>query len=249
MITERPFLNIERLFELQEQVAFYNTNKFLDRYLFIKDCLELIINRYVDTDKIDKTNKKEESLLVHSFLNNALSSLIVSTKLLCYGVPGDSLACLRVCWEALVCIEYMVEFDAYKQIQERVFKEKKAPNYIWCAKQLKKKDKIDRLKHWGYFSETGSHLLIERLKLGHFHLDGKKLPRMGQSILSEVEAFNFSNQLILIAMYMVNVFYDFYSKNVRDALPEEFYKQVEDLKNRYQNFVSQGKFWKPENDI
>src|SRR3990167_8005875 len=96
MMVERPFQEIEHILNLQEKIVPYNKGLFQERYLFIKDCLELIINRYVDTEQIDKVNKKEESLLVHSFLNNAMSSLLVSTKLLCYGVPGDSLACLRV---------------------------------------------------------------------------------------------------------------------------------------------------------
>ena len=45
---------------------------------------------------------------------------------------------------------------------------------------------------------------------------------------------------------MVNVFCDFYSKNVRDALPVEFYKQVEDLKTRYEDFLVEGKSWQPK---
>ena len=64
---DREWHKLEKVFSLQEAVVPENASKYPHRFLFIKQCIELIINTYVDPTKIDSA-KTKDSLLVHTDL-------------------------------------------------------------------------------------------------------------------------------------------------------------------------------------
>jgi|GEM_PF-3724638 len=246
---DRSFKTIEGIFALQERMATYNQKQFNERYKFVKDCVELVLNCCADNDVIISENKEKEASVFRIVFDAGLSSIINATKLLTYGVPGDSLACLRVSLEAFICVDYMITFNAYSKIREVIFNGQGDLNCKEYAKHLQdkdkaegveKKDKKDRHKMHCMLSQKGSHLLLERLKLSRFTLNGRQYPQVGQGLLDEKTAFNVSGLHTQIAMYMVNVCEDFF-KSIKNVAPDYLFPKAEALRKRYEEDVRDSK--------
>lgn len=150
----REKVTLDKIFSLQEQLLERNKKEFLKRYEFIKDCLELVLNVQTDRVAIERLGKKDICKIFNTFYFTGRSSLISALKLLLYGVPGDSMACLRISWESFVCIDYANEFDAFGELKCDVLLKKEKVKYEGYAQKLKQKDNAHRLRVWGELDPT-----------------------------------------------------------------------------------------------
>lgn len=229
--------SLENIFDLQERLMAKNVKVWESRFLFVKECIDLILNTYIDETKV--ASFKNQILTFNTIFHSGVSASIVSTKLLLYGLPCDALAILRVGLESFICCDFMIEFNAFEELKQSLIikQEDPADKVNDYNKKLRAKDGQCRIRTWGDLSNFGAHLTIKRLKLNSFELGNDKFPRVGQGMLDEKTAFNVSSYLIQISLYMVSLKKDLFEKICcREALPENFYQDHDRLKEKYKNF-------------
>ena len=235
------YITLEKIFDLQEKLIINNGKAFAPEYAFIKDCLELLINSPTDPEIIKKNKKKDICSTANTFYFAGRSSLITSTKLLLYGCPGDALACLRISWEAMTCVEYMVVFEAFDEFNQNHIVNKKGIKCSKLAKALDKKDNGGRVSTWKELSDYGSHISYSKLTIQQFKMNGKRVNRNGMGALDTMTAHNVSSRITQIALYMALTMRDFYQDYIKEALSAEFYMGVEQLSLRYSKFIDESK--------
>lgn len=236
-----PHITLQNIFDLQEKLIKNNSQTFAPEYLFIKDCLELLLNIPIDSEVIKENEKKKICNIVNVFFSTGRSSLITSTKLLLYGCPGDALACLRVAWEAIICIEYMMVFEAFNEFDQNYLIKKKKINCGKLAGALDKKDKRRRMFAWNDLSDYGSHISYSKFTLQQVKINGKSILRIGAGALAPMTAHNVSARITQVVLYAVRTMAGFYDKSVKIELPEIFHWKVHQLTLRYNQFVEKSK--------
>jgi hypothetical protein len=173
-------VSVEQIFDLQEQCLQHALPMVMERFTFVKGCIELIANRHIHIEVLEEIDQedRERTRWVHKYLNESLSHLIISLKLTLYGAHVEALTILRNALERMACIAAMVENTNLKP----PLKHKTA------FRNIKARAEIQRLH--GELSTYVVH--VEKSMSQRFNLDGKSYPRLGTAIDPEGGAFAIS---------------------------------------------------------
>ena len=90
-------VSVEQIFDLQERCLQHALPVVMEQFTFVKECLELVINRHVHEEVINELDDEDRERIrgVHTYLNEAISHLIISLKLALYGAHVEALTILR----------------------------------------------------------------------------------------------------------------------------------------------------------
>jgi hypothetical protein len=195
----------------------------MERFTFVKECLELVINRHVHEEVINELDDEDREQIrgVHTYLNEAISHLIISLKLTLYGAHVEALTILRNALERMACMAAMVENTNLKP----PLKHKTA------FKNIKARPKIPRLH--GELSTYVVH--VEKSMSQHFNLDGKSYPRLGMAIDPEGNRL-VMGQLASASLYVVRVLTSFYNLK-REMVGEAYFQQANSLEDKFSRLV------------
>jgi hypothetical protein len=214
---------VEQFFYLQDQCLQRALPGVIDEFIFVKECVELIINRHVYTEVLDELDDEDRERIrgVHTYLNESLSNLIISLKLALYGANVESLSILRNALERMACIAAMVEKTNLKP----------PLTHKTAFKNIKAKSEIPRL--WGELSTYVVH--VEKSMSQRFNLDGKSYPRLGMAIDPEGNRL-VMRELTRASLYVVRVLTSFYNLK-REIVGEAYFQQAASLEHKFSSLV------------
>jgi hypothetical protein len=196
----------------------------MERFTFVKECLELVINRHVHAEVIDELDDEDRERIrwVHTYLNEAISHLIISLKLALYGAHVESLTILRNALERMACMAAMVENTNLKPLLK----------HETAFKNIKARRDIERLH-----GELSTYIVhVERSMSQRFNLDGKSYPRLGMAIDPEGSRLVMGT-LARASLYVIRVLTDFYNLK-REIVGEAYFQQVSNLEEQFRSLVS-----------
>lgn len=214
-------INLEKIFDLQDKALERALMGHQSEVEFIKDCIELMINRrFLEAHLTDIDKKKLES--VHAFLNDALSTLINSLKITLYGCHSDSMTLLRPVIEELTVMNYVVQkghFDTAGHELKGNLKKLRFENIV----DLVKDGKIIKELH-GRISNFASHGTTSRIMSNLYDLNGKILPTVGVAIDPE-RTKRCLHEIMRASLYMVRIIADLYGTK-REIISGDFFVTV-----------------------
>ena len=214
------YITVKRIFFLQERCLEHMLPLVADRFDFIQECIELIINRNINEESLTEGDKEKLSI-IHTFLNDAVSNLIVSLKLALYGTYIESLSLLRIALEPITVMTYKIE---KRKFNENV-------NFNKAKQGIRARTEIQKL--YDDLSNQIVHLDDETRRFRRFKLDGKTYPTIGMAIdLDRTKLV--LGKLAPAALYLVRVLSDCYNTNTkREVVGEEYFGKVKDLEKAY----------------
>jgi hypothetical protein len=215
-------VSVEQIFDLQEQCLQHALPTVMERFTFVKECVELNINRHVYTEVLDELDHEDRERIrwVHTYLNESLSHLIISLKLTLYGAYVESLSILRHALERIACMAAMVEKTNLKP----------PLTYEIAFKNIKARPEIPRL--WGELSTYVVHVgHVEKSLSQRFNLDGKSYPRLVMAIDPEGNRL-VMGELARASLYVVRVLTSFYNLK-REMVGEAYFQQAESLEDKF----------------
>ena len=217
-------LSLEKIFDLQDKALQRALTAHQSEWEFIKDCIELIINRkFLEENLIDIDKEKLES--VRAILNDALSTLINSFKIALYGCHSDSMTLLRPVIEELTVMNYVVQeglFDTASYELKGNLKNLKFENIVDRVKD----GKIIKELH-GRISNLATHGTASRIRSNLYDLNGKILPKVGVAIDPE-RTKRCLHEIMRASLYMVRILADFYGTK-REIISGDFFITVSRL--------------------
>jgi hypothetical protein len=97
-LESRMMISIEQIFDLQERCLQHALPMIMEQFTFVKECLEVVINRHVHEEVINELDDEDRERIrgVHTYLNEAISHLIISVAYLVWGScrsPHDTAEC------------------------------------------------------------------------------------------------------------------------------------------------------------
>jgi hypothetical protein len=150
---------------------------------------------------------------VHTYLNEALSHLIISLKLALYGAYGESGTILRNALERMAAMAAMVENPNLKP----------PINHGMAFRMIKARREIERL--WGELSTYVVH--VEKSLSQRFTLNGQSYPALGLAIDHE-RTRRVLRLLMTASLYVVRALTDFYNLK-REMVGEAYFQQAQSL--------------------
>ena len=214
----REHITVKRIFFLQERCLERMLPLVADRFDFIKGCIELIINRDINEESLTEGDKKKLRI-IHTFLNDAVSNLIVSLKLALYGTSIESLSLLRVALEPITVMTWKIETGKFN---ENV-------SFNKAKQQIQARTEIKEL--YDHLSNQIVHLDGGTRGFRQFELNGETYPRIGMAIDLDGTKLVLG-KLAPAALYLVRVLSDFYNTK-REVVGEEYFGKVKDLEQKY----------------
>jgi hypothetical protein len=217
----------------------HNRNQIENEYKVIVRGLDLITQiteGNINKEKFKALPEEERNIWWGTFAHfkiDSFNSIINSLNLLLVGCRSDAIALMRNILEAECILEYGLRFNKMKEIRKRyVFGIGKKPERKDILNELDKNGE-ERYGVWNSFSESGSHVLSDRMQ-GNFCWDmGGKIEQIqGGHCLSRRELIQETLILIQLLEYAI--------KNCKT-----FFKQYEDfLRNK--NFLKHSTDWLSE---
>lgn len=212
-------MSVEQIFDLQERCLQHALPMVMERFTFVKECLELVINRRLHEEVINELDDEDRERIrgVHTYLNEAISHLIISLKLALYGAHVEALTILRNALERMACMAAIVENTSLKP----------PLNHKTAFKNIKARSGISRLH--GELSTYVVH--VEKSMSQRFNLDGKSYPRLGMAIDPEGNLL-VMGELARASLYVVRVLTSF-SNLKREMVGEAYFQQVNSLEDKF----------------
>jgi hypothetical protein len=226
---------LKRIFTIQEQVVSRHIAANSDRFAFISEAVELLIDLRIPQGAWESIPVEMRSLFNYLY-SDAFSTLISAIRVCLHGCDTDAFALMRVVLEELTILDYIATKRLYHsasiEIQENTRRGKPFSDrfsYQTAVKALGITDRRERLR--GQMSSLGSHASPPRLSLAltrcssgeHFKagvaLDNPKI----SIVLGEIAS------LCLFTVRVVNEVLRTYL----DVIPEEFSKTREKLEEEY----------------
>jgi len=216
-------VSVEQVFHLQEKCLQHALPLVREQFTFVKGCIELIVNRHLHTEVLDQLDDQDRERIrgVHTYLNEALSHLIISLKLALYGAHVECLSILRNALERMANMAAIVE----NQKLQQPLKYKTAVQKIKAGNEIKK-------LHSG-LSRIAVH--VEMSMSQRFDLDGQSYPRLGMAIDSEGNNL-VMRELTKATLYVVRVLTSFYNLK-QDIVGEAYFQQVKSLEDEFSRLV------------
>jgi hypothetical protein len=215
-------VSIEQIFDLQERCLQHALPMIMEQFTFVKECLEVVINRHVHEEVINELDDEDRERIrgVHTYLNEAISHLIISVKLTLYGAHVEALTIQRNALERMACMAFMVENKKVKQPLNRNIAFQKI-----VAREIQQLHRA--------LSTNAVH--VETSRSQRFNLDGKSYPRVGMAIDPEgTKAV--MGELARASFYVVRVLTNFYNLK-RDMVGEAYFQQVNSLEDKFSRLV------------
>ena len=211
-------ITIEKIFFLQEKCFKHMLPLVEERFSFIKECIELLINRHIDEECLTEEDQINIDI-THSFLGNTVSNLIVCIKLSLYGACVESLSLLRVSVETMTIMAWKIEKGNFSE----------DVSFNKARQQIKAKDDIKEL--YDYLSDKFVHLNNRTEKFQRFNINGKLYPRIGMAI--DKDGTNIVLGILLrAALYLVRILTDFYNSK-SEIVGKNYFIKVGDLEQKY----------------
>lgn len=222
-------ISIEEIIDCQDKAMQRAIQEHKKEWEFVKDCIELVINRRIIEEHYVKNDKKELEV-VHTILNDALSTLINSFKIALYGCYSDSMTLLRPALEELTIMNYIVfkgSFDtADYELDRRLDKLK----FETIVKSVRDGQDIEELH--GRISGLAAHGTASRIRNNRFELYGTNLPTVGVGLDSE-KTKKCIDEIMRASLYMIRILTDFYGKKKEIISEDYFFKSLE-LEKRFE---------------
>lgn len=224
---KRP-VNLEKIFDLQDKALQRALTSHQAEWEFIKDCIELVINRRFFEEHItDSDKKKLES--IHALLNDALSTLINSLKIALYGCYSDSMILLRPIIEELTIMNYVVQegsFDIVSYELKGSLNRLKFENIVGLVKDGKIIKEL-----YGRISNLAAHGTTSRIRSNRYDLNGRILPTVGVAIDSG-RTKRCLHEIMRASLYMTRILADFYGTK-KEIISKDFFLTVGMLETRF----------------
>ncbi len=227
------FVRLEEIFNLQDRVMQQALGDHQTEWEFVKDCIELILNRRIIENRIAEDNKKRFQI-VHTFLNDAISSLINSIKIGLYGCYADSMTLLRPVIEDLAILSYVISKDMFNIADYELNDRLKKLRFDEIIKSIKDGEVIKKLH--SKISGRAAHVTVSRIGNNRFDLYGQSLPTVGMAI-DPKRIKKCLHEIMGVSLYMTRVLTDFYSTKTQ-AVSEDFFTKEKELETRYSAFKS-----------
>ena len=212
-------IQVEHIFQLQEQCLQHALQGVMEEFTFIKRCIELMLNHRVHKEAIEVLDEddRERIRAVNTYLNESLSHLMISVKLALYGANIESLAILRNAYERMTNMAAVVE----NQNIPHQLKYKTAVQKIKARKEIQQRH--------GELSTRATH--VEKSMSQHFTLDGNSYPAIGVAI-DPGRTRSVMRELMNASLYIVRVLTSFYNLK-REMVGEAYFHQVQSLEEQY----------------
>jgi hypothetical protein len=222
-LESRMMMSVEQIFDLQERCLQHALPVVMERFTFVKECLEVMINRHVHEEVINELDDEDRERIrwVHKYLNETISHLVISLKLALYGAHVEPLTLLRNALERMACMAAMVENTNLKP----------PLTYRTAFKNITARREIQRLH--GELSTYVVH--VGKSISPPFILDGKSYPRVGMAIDPERNRFVIG-ELARGSLYVVYALTDFYNLK-REMVGEAYFQQVNSLENKFSTLI------------
>jgi hypothetical protein len=216
-------IQVEQIFQQQELCLQHTLPMVIERFTFVKECLELVINQHVHEEVINELDDEDRERIrgVHTYLNEALSHLIISLKLALYGARVESCTILRNALERMAAMAAMVENENLKP----------PINHKTAFRMIKARREIQRLH--GELSTYFVH--VERSMSQRFTLNGKSYPAVGSAIDHEGTR-DVLRLLMTASLYVVRALTDFYNLK-REMVDEAYFQQAQSLEDKYSHIA------------
>ncbi|MFZ3066338.1 MAG: hypothetical protein WA277_13775 [Nitrospirota bacterium] len=214
-------ITIENIFDLQEKCLNRAVLQLEDRYSFIKECIEFLINRHIYEEHLTEEDR-EKINIIHSLLNDAVSNLIVCCKSALYGACIESLSLLRVSLETITIMTWKIEKGEFAE----------TVSFNTAKQQIKAKEDIHKL--YGYLSDKIVHINNRSDKYRYFEINGETYPRIGMAIDPDGTKIVLG-ELMRAILYLVRILSDFYNSK-REVVGEEYFKKKDALEQKYSEF-------------
>lgn len=212
-------VSVEQIFLLQERCLQHAKLSVIDQFNFSKDCIELIINRKLHPAILENLDSKDKERIcgIHTYLNDAVSHLLISLKLALYGAHVESRSILRNALERMANMAAMVE---YKKLTFPL-------NRHTSFQKIQAKKEIKKL--YTYLSRKIVH--AETSVYQYFDLDGKSYPRLGLAI-DPAGTGLVMQEIAKSCLYIVRVLTSFYSLKP-ETVGEVYFQQVRSLEEKF----------------
>jgi hypothetical protein len=216
-------IQVEQIFQLQERCLQHALPVVTEEFMFIKKCMELILNHRVHKEVIDELDDddRERIRAVNTYLNESLSHLMISLKLALYGANVESLSILRNAYERMTNMAAVVE----NQNIPHQLKYKTAVQKIKAQKEIQK-------RHYA-LSTISVH--VKKSMSQRFTLDGKSHPAIGVAIDPDRTRL-VMRELMNASLYVVRVLTSFYNYK-REMVGEAYFQQVQSLEDTYKRLA------------
>jgi hypothetical protein len=222
-LESRMMVSVEQIFDLQERCLQHALPMVMERFTFVKGCIELIANRHIHIEVLDEIDEEDRERIrgVHTYLNESLSHLIISLKLALYGAHVECLSILRNAVERMTNMAAVVENPKLRQPLK----------YKTAVQKIKARHEIQKLYH----DLTTNAVHVEKSMSQRFNLDGKSYPRLGMAIDSEGNRL-VMGELARVSLYIVRVLTSCYDLK-REIVGEAYFQQVNRLEDKFGRLV------------
>jgi hypothetical protein len=213
-------MTVERIFYLQEQCLQHALPELMEQFTFVKECLELVINRHVHEEVVDELDDEDRERIrgIHTYPNEAISHLIVSLKLALYGAQVESLTILRNALERIANMAAVVENN--KKLRQPL-------KYKTAVQKIKAQNEIQKLHN--DLSIRAVHVAESMSQ--RFNLEGKSYPRVGMAIDSEGNRA-VMGEIARASLYVVRVLTSFYNLK-RELVGEAYFQQANSMEDKF----------------
>lgn len=194
----------------------------------MKDCIELVINRRI-IEKHIVENDKIKLEVVHTFLNDALSTLINSFKIALYGCYSDSMTLLRPALEELTIMNYIVLKGSFAIADYELDRSLNKLKFETIVKSVRDGQAIEELH--GRISGLAAHGTASRIRNNRFELYGTNLPTVGVGLDSK-KTKKCLNEIMRASLYMIRILTDFYGTK-KEIISEDYFSKSRELEKRF----------------
>lgn len=230
------YIPLEEIFNLQDRVLKRAIENHKAEWVFVRDCIELVINRRFIGKNISKSDENKLEI-VHTFLNDAISTLINSLKIGLYGCYADALTLLRPVIEELTIIDHIVGKGVFQTADYELDRNFKKLKFDEIVNSVKDSQVIKELH--GRISNVAVHGTATRIRKNSFDLNGTNMPTVGVALDPE-RTKKYLHEIMRASLYMIRILTDFYSTKP-EIISEYFFVKKEELEKRFSAFRSLGK--------
>lgn len=221
-------ISLDEILDCQDKSMQRAIQEHQKEWAFVKDCIELVINRRIIKEHIVE-NDEIKLEVVHTFLNDALSTLINSLKIALYGCFSDSMTLLRPTLEELTIMNYIVSKGSFDTANYELDRSFKKLEFETIVKSVKDGQTIKNL--WGRISALAAHGTASRIRNNRFDINGRNLPTVGVSLDPERKE-RCLHEIMNVSLYMIRILTDFYGTK-KEIISEDFFSKSSELEKRF----------------
>lgn len=221
-------ISLEEIIDCQDKAMHRAIQEHQKEWEFVKDCIELVINRRIIEEHIVE-NDKIKLEVVHTFLNDALSTLINSFKIALYGCYSDSMTLLRPALEELTIMNYIVLKGSFAIADYELDRSLNKLKFETIVKSVRDGQAIEELH--GRISGLAAHGTASRIRNNRFEFYGTNLPTVGVGLDSK-KTKKCLNEIMRASLYMIRILTDFYGTK-KEIISDDYFSMSRELEKRF----------------